>query len=173
MKPLLSVRSGLQRHKLESDLLVYDPSADVVHLLNPTAATVFAQIASGSTQQQIIDQLNAQATESASGEDLYDIALDELNTAGLLAESQILAQRGIDPTRRQALQRIATVGAGILIPAVLTLAPRLYAQGSGRPLGADCDLSAQCASGCCQQGNAAPCVNKTCVNPAASCAVCR
>jgi hypothetical protein len=174
MKSFLSVRPGLQRHMLESDLLIYDPSADAVHLLNPTAASVLEMIEAGFSADQIIGRLDDRADESARGSDLFDIAIDQLSSARLLSESASFEQRGIDTTRRQALQKIAAVGIGLMVPAILTLTPSsAYAQGSGLGNGAACESSQQCASGCCQQGNNGACPNKICVNPAASCAVCR
>lgn len=169
MKDVLSLRADLRCHAFEDDLLVYDPQEDRVHLLNKAAATVFTLLQAGSPLTEIEAQLTR---ESSYGADVLSIALDQLRTADFFVGN--FASPSFDPSRREALQKIAAVGLGIVLPAIFTLAPSAsYAQGGSLGLGAACSASGQCASGCCQQGQETGCNNNTCVNPATSCSKCR
>jgi hypothetical protein len=174
MQPLPTLRGDLRRHLLDDQLLVYDPINDHVHLLDSITAKVVGLMENGASAESIVDHLKAQHGPHADG-DLLALTLDQLAAAGLLAETQDAVPTGMhDGTRRQMLQKVAAVGLGFLVPTILTLTPRLtYAQASGFGLGSACDSSSQCLNGCCQQGTSGACVNKTCVNPATACAVCR
>ncbi|HUQ21370.1 MAG TPA: hypothetical protein VM099_17285 [Gemmatimonadaceae bacterium] len=156
---------------MDNDLLVYDSINDQVHLLNSSAAVVFALMESGAPLTEIEKKVSDQYGIDT-GPEMLAMAVDQISTAGLFDEA--ISAPPIDTTRRAVLQKVAAAGLGILLPAILTITPsKTYAQGSVKALGAPCDLSAECASGCCQKGEETACPNKTCVNPATQCAQCR
>jgi len=149
MKHLPSPRAGLLAHRLDDQFLVYDPSADKIHLLDPTTARVYDLLDSRhSTRGDILRELASLAGGQAD-EALLALALDELSRAGLL-ESPSGVERSIpDVTRRQLLRGLATAGAtALLIPAITTLtASNLNAQGTCIPIGSACTTDAQCCIG--------------------------
>ena len=133
---------------LDDQLLVYDPQNDRVHLLDATTAKVVELLDSGVAGEEIVDQLSQQHS-LGTGADLLALTLDQLATAGLLAETKTaVATTLVDGTRRQLLQKVAAVGLGLLVPTILTLTPsRAYAQASGSGLGSSCESSADCLGG--------------------------
>jgi hypothetical protein len=54
--------------EVDSDLLFYDPDSDQVHILNPTARTVYELLLENRTEGQIVEAL--QATRDGQGEDI-------------------------------------------------------------------------------------------------------
>lgn len=170
MSELPLIKKGLLRHRLDDEIMVYDVSSDAVHLVNPSAAEVMDMIESGEKSDSIVTKLNG-ASGSDAGADILALTLDTLDRAKLVEKegSSILA----DATRRQMLLRLAGVSAALLVPAIVTLAPRnASAQASLLVNGAACTTSAQCQSGCCASNSAGVCTTNTC-SPTPGCANCR
>ena len=162
MLNLPTLRSGLRRHILDDQLLVYDTQSDQIHLLNSTTAKVIELVDEGIGRNEVVKRLD-QINGAARGEDLLSLALGDLRSAGLLDTEDAEAPKFHETTRRQMVQRIAAAGAAILIPAIVTLAPRpAGAQGTQFPLGTVCTASSQCASGCCASNSAGTCSNGKC-----------
>lgn len=173
MKSIPSLRQGLLRRHLDDELLVYDARTDEVHLLNSSTAKVVDQIGKGGDWSEVAAELGEESGADA-GAEILALALDDLARARLLDHEAAVEAELPAETRRQMIQKLAGLSAALLIPAVLTLAPRTaYAQASPLANGLACDLSSQCQSGCCQQSTSGACQNKTCVASTATCANCR
>ena len=130
MNPRPSLRPGLLSHRLDGQLMVYDKTDDNIHLLDGTTATVFELLEQGTGMGAIESKLDTQQTV-APGAELLALALDELAQARLLEGKERKSAPEMD-NRRQALQKLAGVGAALLIPAIVTLVPRgAQAQASG------------------------------------------
>jgi hypothetical protein len=174
MKALPSVRKGVLRHNLDSELLVYDPADEQIHLLNPSAAKVLDMMLEGFDYQRIVAELEADAPKG-SGEDLLELAIGELAAARLFEEKNVFERASMQPTtRREMLLRAASIGAVIAIPTVLTLAPNKAIAQGGTSLtnGTACARSNQCLSGCCGGNSAGGCTSNHCVNGPPNCTSC-
>jgi len=174
MTSLPSVKKGLRRHTLDNELLVYDPSDEQIHLLNPTAAKVLDMMLKGFDSPTIVAELELDAP-TGSGKDLLELALGELTASRLFEDSDAMMSRESmqSTTRREMLMRAASIGAAIAVPSVLTLAPnKAIAQaGSKLPNGSVCATSGQCLSGCCGGNSAGSCSSNRCSIPA-NCSSC-
>jgi hypothetical protein len=157
-----SLRQGVLSHRLDDQLVVYDVTADRIHLLDGTTATVYESLQQGAGRNAIESKLDAQQTVGA-GAELLALALDELAKARLI-DGDSRESTPVMESRRQMLQKLAGVGAALLIPAIVTLAPNnLYSQAAtGFVNGTACTSNSQCASNCCATNSAGPCKNKTC-----------
>jgi len=143
-----SLRLDLLSHRLDGQLMVYDKTENNIHLLDGTTATVFELLQQGAGSAAIESKLDAQQT-IAPGAELLALALDELAQARLL-EGEARKSTVAMESRRQMLQKLVGVGAALLIPAIVTVAPSTaYAQTSCRVGGAACTLDGQCCSGNC------------------------
>lgn len=165
-----SLRQGVLSHRLDDQLVVYDVAADRIHLLDGTTATVYESLQKGVGCSAIESKLNAQQTV-APGAELLALALDELTKARLIDGDSGESTPAME-SRRQMLQKLAGVGAALLIPAIVTLAPNtLYSQAAtGFVNGTACTSSSQCASRCCASNAVGSCVTHTCSpNTCANC----
>jgi hypothetical protein len=120
--------------ELGNELLIYDRRVDVAHCLTETAASVWRTCEDGATLDELTKAVRAQsATELDSLKDAEAKvvrALTELEEKGLLREE---AGPG-EVSRRQALRRIAGVGAGaVLAPLVVSAAVPKSAEAFGSP----------------------------------------
>lgn len=155
MNSLPRIRSGLLRHPLDKQVIVYDSRDDRVHLLDPTTGCVLELLEEGGwTPDEITAEITARLDVSPNPGFLA-LALEELRKAGLLDSSSAPVAPMVDVTRRDLVRKLAMTGAAaLLVPAVATLtATRGYAQGSGQ-LGAGraCTLPGECISGDCCLG---------------------
>jgi len=147
------IRSGLLTHKLDDQLLVYVSESDEVHLLDSTTAAVFELLSEqGWTDVGLVVELRARLGSDVD-EDLVLLALEQLRAVRLLDEVADSAPRVLEPTRREALRKLAMAGgSALLIPAIATLtASPTYAATTG-PSGASvacdaCATSSQCVAG--------------------------
>jgi hypothetical protein len=117
--PLL--RRGLVKHRLGDEVLIYDAAIESIHLLDGTTARVAESLDQGRDEIDIVAELEVQPGSGA-GDSLLALALDELSKADLIEYSQPPLPM-TDVTRRQLLQKLAAVGAGLVIPMVLSLTP--------------------------------------------------
>jgi len=150
---LPKARRHLMRHELDEETLVYDAAEDRVHLLDPTTGKIFVWLEEGSLgRSQIISELE-RLCESASGEIILDLALDQLAGAGLL-ESTGSPGRLSEVNRREMVKKAALTGiAALFVPAVVSLsASAAYAQGSCLPQCAPCVRDSQCCTHCDANG---------------------
>ena len=131
MISLPRIRSGLLRHPLDQQVLVYDPGTEQVHLLDPTTACVLELLEEGEWSREKIPSEITRRLGVAPDAGYFALALDELRKAGLLDEAN-RPDPLVDVTRRDLVKRLALTGAAaLLVPAVTTLtATRGYAQGS-------------------------------------------
>lgn len=121
--------------ELGNELLIYDRRTDVAHCLTETAASVWQACGQGATLDQLADSLVARTDASlGSREDAEAMvlrAIGELEEKGLLAGD--VAPGNV--SRRQALGRMAGVGAGVLVaPLVVSAAVPKTAEAFGSPL---------------------------------------
>lgn len=125
------LRPGLLRHRLDSQLLVYDTVEDRVHLLNSATGCLFEILEDGrNTQEEILSGF-ADRTDVFPDPALVGLAIEELRKAGLLDEKGRDIPALPDVTRRELLQKVILSGAAALVPAVITLTPSPgYAQAS-------------------------------------------
>jgi hypothetical protein len=121
--------------ELGNELLIYDRRADVAHCLTETAALVWRRCEDGATLDQMVDSVMARIGAAVDGrgdaETTVLRAIDELQEKALLREG---AAPGL-VSRRQALRRMAGVGAGAaLAPLVVSAAVPKPAEAFGSPL---------------------------------------
>jgi hypothetical protein len=143
-------RNDIVVDEVVDELLIYDRRADVAHCLGEIAATVWRTCEGGATLGEVAEQLVARdlADSSDDAAELADTAVAELVEKGLLKTSGIGADR---VSRRQALRRMAGVGAAALVaPLVVSAAVpnSAAAAGSCVGLGVGC-FSANSVSNCC------------------------
>lgn len=167
MKSLPRVRTGLLRHALDGQVLVYDPRDDRVHLLDPTTACVLELLEEGGWTAETITPELARRLDVTANAGLLLLALDQLQIADLLDKNAATPTPLVDVTRRDLVRKLALTGAAaLLIPAVATLtSSRAYAQSGGsinRANGAACDHSFQCLNGCCGSNSSGGCNNNVC-----------
>ena len=184
MSPLPRPTSGLLKHPLDRQVLVYDTRVDRVHLLDPTTACVLELLEEGGWTPEGITAEIAVRLDVSPNEGFLPLALNELRNASLLDETVALATPLMEVNRRELVRKLAMTGAGaLLVPTVATLtATRGYAQGTVASLGPgrDCTNNAQCIqnnccfgicsnTGCPQTSGAAcafsfQCSSNSCVN---------
>jgi PqqD family protein of HPr-rel-A system len=167
MISLPHVRAGLLRHRLDEQVLIYDPRDDRVHLLDPTTACVLELLEEGGhSMAGIISELSRRLDVGPS-EELVTLAIDELRKADLLDKDTATLPALGDVTRREALRKVGLTGAAaLLIPAIATLtATSASAQASGASCvhnGGACTTQADCCPGCNCTGNPKTCSGPTC-----------
>lgn len=134
------LRKGLLSHRLEDQLLVYDPSSEKIHLLDPATASVFEALE--------FSQFIGSVAE-LEHDDVLALSLDELRKADLLDYVELDIAPMANAGRRELLKKLAAAGlAAVLIPAITTLtASHAYGQGSCTPIGSPCTTDAECCIG--------------------------
>ena len=132
MNPLPRVRSGLLRHPLDGQVLVYDSSSEKVHLLDPTTACVLDLLEEGGWTREGIAIELSERIGVPPNDGFLSLAIEELRRAGMLEVVDDVAPLA-DVTRRDALRKLALTGASaMLIPTVATLmASNANAQSAG------------------------------------------
>ena len=143
-------RNDVVVEELIDEVLVYDRRGDVAHCLSEIAATVWRTCEGGATLDEVAEQIVARDLAGSSDEamELADTAVAELVEKGLLETSGVGASR---VSRRQALRRMAGVGAAAVVaPLVVSAAVpnSAAAVGSCAGLGVGC-FSANSVSNCC------------------------
>jgi PqqD family protein of HPr-rel-A system len=122
MNTLPRVRLGLLRHRLDEQVLVYDPGDDKVHLLDPTTACVLDLLEEGKWSAERIMEEVARRVNVAPSEALLTLSLDELRKADLLDRSTAPLPPVTDVRRREMLRKVGLAGAAaLLIPAITTI----------------------------------------------------
>src|SRR5215210_5237323 len=139
MTSLPRVRSGLLRHELDGQVLIYDAREDRVHLLDTTTGHVFELLEQGNQSREGIVSELATRMDTMESESLLQLSLDELRKADLLDGPAAMAPLS-DITRRDLLRKVGLAGAAaLLVPAIATLtATSAYAQASCLGTGAVC-----------------------------------
>ena len=153
MNSLPRIRSGLLRHPLDEQVLVYDTTEDRVHLLDPTTACVMELLETGENSEQGVMAELARRLNISADSDLVFLAIEQLRGADLLEPEPAIESSGV-VSRREVVRKLAAAGiAGVLVPAISTFtASRAYAQGTVLGVGAACTASSQCLQGtgrCC------------------------
>jgi hypothetical protein len=153
MTALPRVRTGLLKHPLDKQVMVYDTRWDQVHLLDPTTACVLELLEEGGWTAEGITAELAVRLDIAPNPALLPLAIEQLRKAPLLDEENPASAAYIDVNRRELLRTAAMAGvAALLIPTVATLtATRGYAQGTApnHGVGNTCTGNSQCISGNC------------------------
>lgn len=152
-KPRARQQKLLVREMASGETIVYDREGHEAHCLNRTSGMVWARCDGRSTVSEIAAAVTMELDE-AFGEELVEVALAELDEAGLLEVGLEEGAGGLVFTRRQAMGRL---GKGVLIAALVPvittiLAPTPAAAGSCRPATAECTSGFQCCSGFCKNG---------------------
>jgi hypothetical protein len=153
MTALPRVRTGLLKHPLDKQVMVYDTRWDKVHLLDPTTACVLELLEEGGWTAEGITAELAVRLDIAPNPALLPLAIEQLRQAPLLDEQNPASAAFIDVNRRELLRTAAVAGVAVLlIPTVATLtATRGYAQGTApnHGVGNTCTGNSQCISGNC------------------------
>jgi hypothetical protein len=151
MTPLPTVRSGLLSNSLDDQVLVYDPRADRVHLLDETTSCVMQLLEERTWTVEGITAELSRRTDNPPSPDLVLLAIEELQKADLLDTHD-----GIEPERteagmrrRDALRKAALAGAtAFAIPAIVSLMPSAaYGQSSCFVVNTCCTSTSQCCPG--------------------------
>src|SRR5688500_20044364 len=97
------IRSGLLRHTLDNQVLIYDSRDDRVHLLDPTTSCVLELLEEGGWTSEGITAELAVRLGVASNEAFLPLALNELRNAGLLEPTDATPAEFVNVPRRQLL----------------------------------------------------------------------
>jgi hypothetical protein len=179
MTSLPRVRSGLLKHNVDDQELIYDPRADRVHLLDPTTACVLSLLQEGGwTPDGVVIEMSSRLGIPAN-DSLLPLAIEELRAADLLEPSTKQVAPLVDVSRRELLKKVGLAGAAtLLIPSIVTFtATPGYAQTSGAGTLADgqpCSATPgqQCAPGLyCYPSNPGHCVPQGCISVGGPCSV--
>jgi hypothetical protein len=177
MIPLPRARSGLLKHNVDDQELIYDPRADRVHLLDPTTACVLTLLQEGGwTPEGVVIEMSARLGIPANAS-LLPLAIEELRAADLLEPSADAIVPLVDVSRRELLKKLGLAGAAaLLIPSIVTFtATPGYAQTSGAgslAAGQACSATPgqQCAPGLyCYPSNPGHCVTQGCISNGGPC----
>jgi hypothetical protein len=177
MTQLPRARSGLLKHNVDDQELIYDPRADRVHLLDPTTACVLTLLQEGGwTREGVVIEMAARLGVPANAS-LLPLAIEELRAADLLEPSAGEISPLVDVNRRELLKKVGLAGAAaLLIPSIVTFtATPGYAQTSGAgtlALGQPCSATPgqQCAPGLyCYPSNPGHCVRQGCISNGGPC----
>jgi hypothetical protein len=165
MTSLPRVKSGLLKHALENQVLIYDTESDRVHLLDPTTACVLELLEQAPMSVEgLKDKLSSRLDISAS-DALIQLAVEQLRNAELIEEGKESPFLQSEVNRRDLIRTVAAAGiATVLVPSIATLtATRGYAQGTApnHGVGNTCSGPSQCISG--------NCCNGFCINTGATC----
>lgn len=170
MNSLPRIRTGLLKHPLEQQVLVYDPHAQQVHLLDPTTGFVLELLEKGGYTPEGLAYEVAERTGVADQSALIALAVEELRKAHLLDETSEALSPLAEVSRREAVRKLALTGAAAaLLPGIATLIPtRTYAQGTaaaGGAAGTACSANTQCSSSNCCGAPSGICSNTGCPQP--------
>jgi hypothetical protein len=177
MTQLPRARSGLLKHNVDDQELIYDPRADRVHLLDPTTACVLTLLQEGGwTREGVVIEMAARLGVPANAS-LLPLAIEELRAADLLEPSAEEISPLVDVNRRELLKKVGLAGAAaLLIPSIVTFtATPGYAQTSGSGSltnGAACSSTPgqQCAPGWyCYPSTPGNCVQQGCISAGGPC----
>jgi len=143
--------SGLVVQEMPGEVLVYDMDSNKAHCLNETAALVWRSCDGNNTVEDIVRSFERNAGAKVS-EDLVWLAIDQLNSNGLLAdtvESKLAGQ-----SRREVLKKIGFASV-IALPVIASLvAPQSVLAftsctcNPGQPLGCTPQVPAGCGGTC-------------------------
>ena len=140
------LKSGLILQSLDGQTLVFDPSTDGVHLLDPTTGVVFDLLQRGFTREAVATELENRLGLTA-GEEFYDLAVQQLDQARLLTDEP--ASRSWESVdRREVIRRVAAVSLStLLVPAIITVtaSPAHATSGGTGVKCAACTNSSQCS----------------------------
>jgi coenzyme PQQ synthesis protein D (PqqD) len=146
-------RESLIVKDLPEETLVYDLETDKALCLNLTAARVWKSC-NGKRSLAQLRELLEKETGSPVLEDVVWLALDQLETFGLLEVNLARPQRFAGLSRRQILRTAALTAAAIPIITSIIAPTPAQAASCGAPSGRDndcpCTSSSQCTSGCCR-----------------------
>jgi len=126
MISLSKVRKDVLCHKLDDQVMVYDPRDNAVHLLDPTTACVMDLLNEGGRTVEEITAEVAVRTGFQPSPGLLMLALEELRKANLLDEREERRKplSGEVMFRRGMLKKVAAAGAAtLLVPMIVTLSP--------------------------------------------------
>jgi hypothetical protein len=177
MTSLPRARSGLLKHNVDDQELIYDPRADRVHLLDPSTACVLTLLQEGGwTREGIVFEMSERLRVAANA-NLLRLAIDELRVADLLEPAAHESMPLIDVNRRELLKKVGLAGAAaLLIPSIVTFtATPGYAQTSGAgslAAGSPCSATPgqQCGPGLyCYPSNPGVCVPQGCTVGGGAC----
>jgi len=134
MISLSKVRTDVLCHRLEDQVVVYDPRSDSIHLLDQTTACVMDLLTEGGrTVEEVTDEL-ARRINYQPSPGLLMLAIEELRRADLLDQSEgpRKPMSGPGMFRRAMVKKVAAAGAtALLVPLVVSLSPgAAYGQAS-------------------------------------------
>ncbi|NOZ56502.1 MAG: hypothetical protein GXO73_06905 [Calditrichaeota bacterium] len=155
-KPRARQEKLLVREMDSGESIVYDLETNEAHCLNHTLTMVWARCDGKTAIREIAVAITMELDEAFS-EELVQVAVAELDEAGLLEDVPVEAQQAAALSRREAMGRI---GKGALIAALVPLmttilAPTPAAAGSCKASGASCNSGFECCSGYCNAGTCA------------------
>lgn len=143
----------LLEREVAGELVVYDPTSHQAHCLSPVAARIWQLADGGTPRRRAIDALARETSSRDAAEALLDRTLDDLATAGLLADTPGTARDRLDQLDRRRF--LVGAAAASLVTSILVPTAAM-AQSGSLPNGAACGTSSDCASNCCRQGRCKP-----------------
>ena len=156
MNSLPSVKKGLLAHELDAQVMIYDSTDDRIHLLDSTTACVLELLQKGDSSPETISAEVARRLGVQQNEDLVLLAIEELDQASLLQREDEDQGSVTRSNRRDLVRKLAAAGlAGVMIPAIATLAASRAYAASLAAGGDSCKKDGDCASMNCYTAGAA------------------
>ncbi len=151
--------SGLVVQEMPGEVLVYDTDSNKAHCLNETAALVWRSCDGNNTVEDIVRSFEQNAGTKVS-EDLVWLAIDQLNSNGLLADT--IESKFAGQSRREVLKKIGFASV-IALPVIASLvAPQSVLAftsctcNPGQPTGCTPQVPAGCGATCNGSGICVP-----------------
>src|SRR5687767_1498544 len=122
MTSIPRTKSGLLKHPLDGQTLVYEAATENVHLLDPATASVLELLEEGGWTAEGISIEVSRRHGVTADENFLILAFETLREADLLAPDT--APAPIDYGRRELLRKAVIAGASaLLVPAVVSMTP--------------------------------------------------
>ena len=145
-------RTDLKTQEVADELMLYDPTNDRAHVLNPAAAFVWKQCDGTHTIDQIAAAMRREYSPHADVKTVY-YALDQLQKKHLLRTPIEIPHQWRHLTRRQFLA--GATAAAVVLAVVTSLAAPAPAHAQSGCVG---------SGGPCELGNPGVCCSDTCTN---------
>jgi hypothetical protein len=143
-------RAGLIVEDLRKETLVYDPTVDRMHCLNPSAALVFRHC-DGKTPVHEVSKRLAEKLGGPADPRLVQFTLRRLTKSHLVEASPGLSLAGL--SRREMARALGLSTASVLLPVIISVAaPTPASAATCVPFGGCCNVKADCCPGLNCQG---------------------
>lgn len=145
--------AGLVVSEVDKETLVYDLESNKAHCLNQTAALVWKRCDGKTSAGEMAELLQDQLGSSVST-DIVWLAVKQLKRFHLIEFNDIMSSPAPAVSRRELLLKYAP--AALALPVIMSITIQASAQTSCLPVGASCNIDAQCCESNCNAGTCEP-----------------